>query len=72
MKTDNNSLAALAKKFNGSGLSVSKFCLQHGIEVAKFKKFINTKGENQPEGIFYPLLLVEFDQVLYPVIIPKD
>jgi hypothetical protein len=71
MKTDSNSLAALAKKFNRSGLSVSRFCLQHGIEVTKFKKIINTKGENQPAGIFYPLLLVESDKVLYPVIVTK-
>jgi hypothetical protein len=38
-------LAALVRKFNGSGLTVSKFYLQHGIEVAKFKKFIITKGD---------------------------
>jgi hypothetical protein len=61
MKTNSNSLTALAEWFNRYGLSVSKFCLQHGIEVAKFKKFINTKGENQPAGIFYPLILVKFD-----------
>jgi hypothetical protein len=72
MKTDSNSLAALAKKFNRSGLSVSRFCLQHGIEVTKFKKIINrSKYESQPVGIFYPLLLVESDKVLYPVIVPK-
>jgi len=71
MKTDNNSLAALVKKFNRSGLSVSRFCLQHGIEVAKFKKIINQFKDEDVAGTFYPLLLVESDQVLYPVIVPK-
>jgi hypothetical protein len=65
MKTDNNSLGALAKKFNCSGLSVSRFCLQHGLEVEKFKKIIYRYRDNnsKPIGIFYPFLLVEFDQV---------
>ena|GEM_PF-1225368 len=72
MKTDNNSLAAVVKQFKCSVLSVSRFCLQHGIEVVKFKKIINqSKDDSQAEGTFQPLLLVESDQVLYPVIVPK-
>jgi len=71
MKTDNNSLAAVVKQFKRSGLSVSRFCLQHGIEVTKFKNILNQSKDEDVAGTFHPLLLVESDQVLYPVIVPK-
>jgi hypothetical protein len=68
---NHKSTASLLGKFRRSGLSVSRFCLLHGIEVSTLSKLVKQTNPELEAGDFQPLILVDHGQVLYPVLVPK-
>ena len=62
---------ALVKKFERSGLAVSRFCLQEGITQSLFRKWL-FQYQLAPFGGdgFVHLRFIEVEGSLFPILIP--